>query len=257
MEDADSSLKRKRPRLDSGDTAYRSMSAEPSSTTLASPDLKKPLTSSQTGQPANDPASGLGSPTVETQRLNTTPSKMTINVRESDNKDDSLTTQHTEQEVLVNNGQSAKRETTAESAGSADEPILLVQDAEPSTPSPVGSPEIEVAEPEEMSGHVGPTIWHKPGKPAESLELQHRRLLLTFPLAREASNLAHCFQKVHEVLQRGSLGDGELLLSIARWLDQWLLKADQNPSSTYELYCCGLDFWGDFPRVFDGIVKRS
>ena len=254
MEDADSSVKRKRPRLDSGEKAYRSMSAEPSSTNLTASDPRQHSSSFDPPQPVSDPSIPSGSANAQPPMPSGTPSKMTINVREANS---AVTAVDNETGMQESGKNAAEKGEVSKPGGASDEPILIGQDADPSSPSPLGSPEIEVAEPEEMSGHVGPTVWHKPGVPAESLELQQRKLFLAFPFVRETDNFTASFQKLHDIFARGDIADGRYLLAVAKWLRQWLVKVEKNPSTSYELYSCGYEFWNDFPHVINGIIRRS
>ena len=154
MEDSDSSLTRKRPRLDSGSRSYRSMSADPF---VPSPSAKESRTAHTTPPPDTnhfEPAlRELADPAQDG-----TPSKMTINVRDPALQpslaptipiDDNITCQANDRDELANSSEQ-------------DLP------KKPRSPSPIRispvssssrSPEIEVAEVEDISQEPGCTRW--------------------------------------------------------------------------------------------------
>lgn len=148
MEDADSSVKRKRPRLDSGERTRRSMSADP-------------LTSSSF-EPAFTPRRGQTSTTAAREiavstLTDRTPSKVTINVRDPAQSGPSA--------VPVTNGTQIPISRDTEEAR---EPIRTEPPAEiqPQSSevisvasSPTRSPEIEVAEVEDINEEPGQTKW--------------------------------------------------------------------------------------------------
>ena len=181
MEDADSSVTRKRPRLDSGDRVYRSMSAEPS--------ISAPSTSDQAPPPSDLPQpSRPSSPgtitTPSMQTMNGTPSKVTINVR-----DQSLAhspPQPTAKEPSA--GQEGDQDLTyiTNNMGDTNEQdVPSPRTVQPSSPSPIGSPQIEVAEPEDMEGHTGPTVWFRPKMGIFEAETLQYNLISQFPRVGE------------------------------------------------------------------------
>ena len=204
MEDADSSKTRKRPRLDSGDRAYRSMSAEPSSTTVA--DMAgserehfSPTKSEEIQGSDSTPQDGLGGTTV--QQLDGTPSKVTINVR-----DQNIASSPTRSVTLE--ADSARYEITENSpvqnpVMSSDKYGSSPPQLNAPSPSVMGSPEIEVAEPEDIDGHAGPTVWMRPRKSFLDLEDFQESLLNRFPLMDESLTVQTCFQKLGEILIHG------------------------------------------------------
>lgn len=255
MEDADSSVKRKRPRLDSGETAYRSMSAEPSSTVPASSELGQLPASSDDPAQDYDPIVQLTN--ASTQTPGGTPSKVTINVREPHSPYQPSTKEPMLEHMPSKEPQTFQQGAKSDSGSADGEPMLINQDAAPSSPSPVGSPEIEVAEPEDMGGPVGPTVWHKPGMPIEKYEQQLQRLMVNFPFIRATSSTAVSIQRLHDIFQRGELGDGEYLRTVAGWLRQWLLLADRHPSHLFDIRTTETEFWSEFHHLAGGLMKRS
>ena len=160
MEDADSSSTRKRPRLDSGDRAYRSMSADPTRPPSSNMDLSRVQGALADEQSPSQPAE-------ESNRLPSnglTPSKVTINVREPVGKT-SPTRQYADLNGTTptrggreNGGASFPHMETPALESSSSPRVISV------TSSPSHSPEIEVAEVEDINDDSGETRW----RPLES-----------------------------------------------------------------------------------------
>lgn len=175
MDDLDASNTRKRPRLDSGERSYRSMSADRLQSSVPSHETTKtPLS------PPNDPARSPPSQPSQASAVSTagsqTPSKVTINVRDpsavstaaSSSRLEAATSPTVRAGYLLFEGTSdAPDSNAAVSAGS----------------SPSHSPEIEVAEIEDMDTEPAHTRWRTLGGPdimqAKSIQDQ---LLYRFPL---------------------------------------------------------------------------
>ncbi|KAL8918700.1 MAG: hypothetical protein Q9208_007198 [Pyrenodesmia sp. 3 TL-2023] len=155
MEDSDSSLTRKRPRLDSGSRSYRSMSAD---RVMPSDPAHKPETTTNT--PPGDTLSAVGTPGSDKMpAVEGTPSKVTINVRDSAILPSPLSS--TAQVGQKTSGIEGDRDEVAN--WSDPEPSKKLTPPSPhiiSPPSsPSRSPEIEVAEVEDMNQEPGHTKW--------------------------------------------------------------------------------------------------
>jgi len=155
MEDADPSSTRKRPRLDSGDRAHRSMSADPLGATPSNAGLAKAPATSPGGQPAlqsSKAADGL-------PPLALKPSKVTINVREPAANTSPI------QQITQTNVVSSIRGGGGGDAFSGTHQLSSAAVGSPSAKaisiasSPPRSPEIEVAEVEDMNDDLGETRW--------------------------------------------------------------------------------------------------
>lgn len=156
MEDADPSGTRKRPRLDSGDRAHRSMSADPLGATPSSAGRASTSVTSTSGQNESQSSQmddGLPAP------LPITPSKVTINVR-GPTLDTSPTCQipplkpnPTIRGGFVGDASSASHQGSSTDVSSPPAKTNSV------TSSPLRSPEIEVAEVEDMNDDPGETRW--------------------------------------------------------------------------------------------------
>lgn len=155
MDDSDCSLTRKRPRLDSGDRSYRSMSAD-----------ELPATTShceQNGLPVAPTQDNLANFMVSTPSQ--TPCKVTINVRDSGHSISQLPSaeahQPTESTVQTNQ-QSLPKFVEASTADDLSSPDVISVSS-----SPLHSPEIEIAEVEDIDDASVHTKWRTLGDAAE------------------------------------------------------------------------------------------
>lgn len=154
MEDADSSATRKRPRLDSGDRTYRSMSVDrlrDASTDSAA--AKAPST------PPDDQAALLPpGEAAHVPPMTLTPSKVTINVREPAHTPQSsvpipFSTTSTSRGGIGGNDTAAGDQGVGDKMDASSPNVISVGS------SPPQSPEIEVAEVEDMNDYSGRTRW--------------------------------------------------------------------------------------------------
>ena len=205
MEDTDAFGTRKRPRLDSGDRAYRSMSADRlEATPTESGPAKAPTTPPHVhiSSQSSDTAGGLPS-------LNLTPRKeVTINVREP-----STITSPTQTSGQMGGTPSLRGGGGGDDVPSTSNEPATKLDSSPSnvisvTSSPPHSPEIEVAEIEDMNDESGETRW-KPLISATSLmdakDIQ-QSVLEDFPyLGERGRNLRKTVAVLAQTFEKGEL----------------------------------------------------
>lgn len=277
MEDADSSVTRKRPRLDSGARAYRSMSAD-----------KAGLVSSGGSEP-NDPASlaphsrsvepatlRTPSPTPEQlPSLHRTPSRVTINVRTPARP--GPTTDSTTAPEPASTGPPPK----------ADDRLSVEMDKDVErgpdsgedgfrvisiSSSPARSPEIEVAEVEDMDQDPTETRWTS----VVNITGTHgtlQTLLDSFPFADRCSaresvlTIAQIFEKGKATFREepprwamltgpGPMNDGQLLDAVADWFNKFLHETEHQISNWWEMYTDARDFWEHVPDMVEGMLRR-
>lgn len=201
MEDADSSVKRKRPRLDSGDRAYRSMSADKA---IASPGGDEHADS----QPVHAHSRSVEPELLRTPSptskplpsLNRTPSRVTINVRtpvrpdataEGGRPQEQDGAQHAADDVNHNGAERA-----GEPPGDATKVISI-------SSSPARSPEIEVAEVEDMDQDPNETRWTSVVNiMGDSGTVD--ALLLTFPLSDRYPTLRDTVLYIGQIFEKGT-----------------------------------------------------
>ena len=172
MDDSDSSLTRKRPRLYSGDRSHRSMSADELSTTPPHLTMKhSPSAPASTGHRDTSPAVNE---TVSTPSQ--TPSKVTINVRDSGlgvSQQLPPVTDHMIDNVQQDSEQSRVELVEAPTNGQTPSPDVISVSSSSSR-----SPEIEVAEVEDMEDLPEATRWRTLKQEATDVQIT---LLEQFP----------------------------------------------------------------------------
>ena len=193
MDDSDSSLTRKRPRLDSGDRSYRSMSADelannPSRNTLRhSPSTPARYVSTTQGETDRDALPSVSG----------TPSKVTINVRDPPpNNSLPLPTGSSEVADVIQEKSELPKSNRIEDPNEVD---AASPDVISVSSSASRSPEIEVAEIEDMSEDPGETRWRSLG---EATEIQ-RTLLQRFPFAASTHHPRQAIDAINMAFDKG------------------------------------------------------
>lgn len=196
MEDTGASGTRKRPRLDSGARSYRSMSAD---------QVQHPSTDrDRVGSPSTPPkpmADHLSSATVQLPVSNIlSPSKLPINVRDSSTTTPTPLLPTPTEETF----------TGTETAGAPWAPSSLNgEDGHApgsGSSSPMHSPEIEVAEIEDMDGETMETRWRPLGG-AGLLDARSTQndLLMDFPYLDRPNNLIKTVGTIAGVFEKSEL----------------------------------------------------
>ena len=185
MEDTDSSGTRKRPRLDSGEHTYRSMSADRPHNNVPDPDTIKTLSLSQQEDELPD---------INTPVPPITPTKVTINVRDPQ-------TNSAAEPAVTSNTQSAaspSKEYERSSISPSESPKVVSVHS-----TPTSSPEIQVAEVEDMSDDPSATRW----KPIRSIMPNphdfQSKLLESFPFASANKSLRKTLNGICSAIENG------------------------------------------------------
>ena len=195
MDDSDPSLTRKRPRLDSGDRAHRSMSADELADTPTRNGLR-PVSSAPEWKidTRNCDAGDNVLPSVSG-----TPSKVTINVREP------LPGSSPPAPAMFSTDMDAIQR-KPDSSDETDSGVMAA--VNPSSPDIISvsssasrSPEIEVAEIEDMTDEPGNTRWRSLADPTQ---LQ-RILLQQFPYADPERPMHRTVEAIANALEKGRL----------------------------------------------------
>jgi len=265
MEDADSSVTRKRPRLDSGDRAYRSMSAEGALSTPpnAEPGKLLPRSNDEDQLSVSDESPG----TASTHTLNGTPSKVTINVRDPISMGSPPQPGAHDLPDLAVDGQRESSPSHSIINVSSSPPVITTVSS-----SPPCSPEIEVAELEDIDGHTGPTVWRASHGNMSAEELQ-THLLDEFPLVKQYRN---AFQAVGVLVNHtnsgmsnalfslqknadqplGDFGDGNIIRELAVWIDNYLEHTKHASSQWFNMFADNREFWEKIPAVINELIRR-
>lgn len=180
MEDNGSLSTRKRPRLDSGSRSYRSMSADQARSTSVDRDraASPPTPPKET---AADPRLAANVQAPVSHILS--PSKLPINLRDSSTSMSGVALSTPTKETFSET-QLPGADLPLSSMRGGDGPALQTE-----SPSPTRSPEIEVAEIEDMDGEIMETRWRPLGGVGllEARNTQNE-LLMEFPYIESANN---------------------------------------------------------------------
>ena len=273
MEDADSPSTRKRPRLDSGDRVRRSMSAGPSGAIADGVELAKaPASSPSVGQTSQHARTTAKEPPP----MALTPSKVTINVRESSDQPSP-----TQNSTRINGAPSAEGGDgeTQHLAGNTESSNIL-NSSSPNvisvTTSPSHSPEIEIAEVEDMNGDPGETRWKRLDSAATATTVQEAKdiqtaLLDQFPhtsrqtLRKTVALIAVTLEKgkqectsgsIFAKVPTGDLGDGDLLDNLATWIESYLQTTETLVTQWWDMVQDERAFWDDLPSLVEALMHR-
>lgn len=258
MDDADSSVTRKRPRLDSGDRAYRSMSAEASRATT------EPGHSTPSKGELGDTQHATSQESDYLSPPNRTPSKVTINVRDParNGREDDMQRQINTLDLP---------ETAEKLLERGPDPDL--PNATSITSSPTRSPEIEVAEVEDMDEDTSDTKW-RPLVSVVGGEGSDEALLDAFPFALQNNTLMEALAFISQTFEKGTtmqyyapipsadsaldpLGDGSLLRLLAEWIERYLQESEQQPARWWDLYSEEREFWDEIPVLVECLLRRG
>jgi ubiquitin carboxyl-terminal hydrolase 34 len=194
MEDADSSVTRKRPRLDSGERTRRSMSADP--LTAASSSFEHSFTPRR-----GEKSAAATAETANCTSIDRTPSKVTINVRDP--------VQTGTSSVPGMNGvhvqpSSDRNETYNHSQTESSIRIESRSDVISVASTPTRSPEIEVAEVEDINEEPGQTRWRPLTNVMDGKDLQEA-LMKKFPFAVGVRNVRETVRLLGQAFEKRKL----------------------------------------------------
>ncbi|KAL8944646.1 MAG: hypothetical protein Q9216_000343 [Gyalolechia sp. 2 TL-2023] len=252
MEDSDSSLTRKRPRLDSGSGTYRSMSAD--RITLTTPTEESHMVHVT---PSRNNVSAKLSPKGDMMPpLEGTPSRVTINVRDS-----APEVSHPTSTALANqsfdeldneNDEAVK----SSEVGSSKRFTPIPQDVGSASPSPSRSPEIEVAEVEDINQEPGNTRWRPLGSRPDPGKIRDD-LWATFPCRDRSQSVLETLDEITRHFQQQQIEDGVLFRSVADWIRLYLSKTEPYSSAWFKLYANEHGFWLHFISIANVLCKRG
>lgn len=134
------------------------------------------------------------------------------------------------------------------------------------------SPEIEVAEVEDMNGDPGETRWRRYDEPTEA-EVQ-RRLFQKFPYVTRERNARQaidaitstydkggkmCWEKVFYLTEKSVdtfPGKDRPFRMIANWIEDYLEATESKSSRWWDMYVDQEDFWNHLPAILMVLAKR-
>ncbi|KAH3559095.1 hypothetical protein KXW20_006175 [Aspergillus fumigatus] len=235
MEDLDPQCTRKRPRLDSGSGAVESLSIDEAAISRMSEST--PAAPATPGTTDHDvPVSAAPA------------SRVTINVKSPTSDTmatDSLnpTSEHP--------GAGPPNATPA-----ADSPQIVSISS-----TPEQSPEIEVADLEDMDQDPNTSTWRTLGEALqdpvtpEVVQLQEQPpLSASFPKLRDADDPRENLEGISAIIEKGTDHDVGVFLAVKHWFDEIVQTLDQSTDATY------VDdriFWEDLPLLVESLLRRA
>ncbi|KAI9789797.1 MAG: hypothetical protein M1835_001432 [Candelina submexicana] len=249
MEESDNSLKRKRPRLDSGGRASGIMSTERTIATSSSsePAPLSPSTAlTEHGLVQTDEQTNIDFPSHVR-----TPSKVTINVRAPQPGIPDL--EQNPKDVL--SAPSARPDMSATRESSS--PLMITTNrsatVSPSSTQP-RSPEIEIAEVEDIDsdndGSEWPSVVNVIGEDGQGTNLMDH-----FPCLDRGQTLLDTMHWLAGILEKGDLGNGEVILELTSWFNAYL-NYTERPTRRLKLLEDYLPFWMELPHLFESLLRR-
>ncbi|CAG7920692.1 unnamed protein product [Penicillium olsonii] len=223
MEDLDPQATRKRPRLDSGSGVSPTLSLDGTSRTASV-------------APASDMDEASDSGRVA--------SKVTINMKSptSDADPTELQIDHNEKLLTDTDGP----------------PHVIALSSSPSTPR---SPEIQVAEPEDMDQDPASSNWRplehavQDQEDPDVIEIQDTITLAdTFPKLDEDFRHRENFKALGEMIELGHARESQAVVAVKRWLHTCVAELDR---LTLEEYTADFDFWDALPHMVECLLRRQ
>ncbi|PYH45847.1 putative ubiquitin C-terminal hydrolase [Aspergillus saccharolyticus JOP 1030-1] len=235
MEDNDPQSTRKRPRLDSGSGACESWT------------VPNDTSASQISNHITDAPATLG---VEASPSSRPASRVTINVKSPIS--DIMAPTPSESPTKQAGPTSAVAPTDGTGV---DAPAAISLSS-----SPAQSPEIEVADLEDMDQDPNMSSWKPLGEamrePAtpEVVQLHNQLSLIdTFPKLRPGTDSRESMEEISVVLEKGSELDTTIFNAVKAWLDEVANNLNQ---LTYAVLAEDRDAWEEVPSMIDGLLRR-
>ncbi|EGC41797.1 ubiquitin carboxyl-terminal hydrolase [Histoplasma capsulatum var. duboisii H88] len=260
MEDTYTQATRKRPRLDSGNHSNESMT------------MSVPSPSSDSGHYGNDQLLSSGSlvppaatsvPEPETPNPQRPSSRVTINMKSPTLHDDSAS--HTVEETpavsdQLQSEQSEQQEQHEQREQFQMSPDLTshAQTAISITSSPSRSPEIEVAEVEDMDQDPSTSNWRSlEDALREEPDLVHMHdevsLAESFPRLRQDCDVREAIEEIANYFERGHPHDITFFISVKSWLE---LCVNNLNSISYDTVAEDRDVWEEVPMLMESVLRR-
>ncbi|KAL4777550.1 hypothetical protein BDW60DRAFT_202441 [Aspergillus nidulans var. acristatus] len=235
MEEIDPQSTRKRPRLDSGSGACESLpTPDEASAPLPETAPDAPAIADQEAAVPNRPAS-----------------RMTINMKSPTSADK----QPTATEDTPTEGPDADADASARTTGG--QPLNVVS----LSSSPAQSPEIEVAELEDMDQDPNTTNWKSLGEAlrdplvADVVQLREQvHLPDSFPVLDQDREPRENLEEICLYIEKGSEHDTIVFTMVKQWLDD---VANSLENFTYETFVDSKLFWDDVPMLADCLLRRA
>ncbi|KAI4191657.1 MAG: hypothetical protein LQ348_003479 [Seirophora lacunosa] len=187
--------------------------------------------------------------------LEGTPSRVTINVKDSTFRAASSVTPHQSGEKFYD--LDSYKDELANS--SEPEPSTKLTSPSPhmiSPPSsPSRSPEIEVAEVEDMNQEPGNTRWRPLGDVPDPVKIRDH-LWAIFPCRVPSQNVLETADELTRHFHQGPIEDGTLFRKLAEWIRLYLSSTEPYSSEWFDVYVDEHVFWIHFIAIINALCKR-
>ncbi|KAF9893427.1 hypothetical protein FE257_010739 [Aspergillus nanangensis] len=232
MEENSLQSTRKRPRLDSGSGVRETWSTDK---TLAG----------RMSEPTDAPALTDLDPQPPTS---TRPaSRVTINMKSPSTDDAAITLEDSSNHV-----------TATLPAASPDHTGADASNAISVSSSRTQSPEIEVAELEDMDQDPSTSSWKSLGETLRDPEVvqlhEQQSLIDMFPRLRDHIDQQENLEEIAAMLEKGPPNDSTVFLAVKAWLDDAVQNLDQ---LSYNVLIYDREFWEEIPLLAESVLRRG
>ena len=250
MEDANPYVTRKRPRLDSGERSRRSMSTDELAISEPQDEVMQPYDEGVASGSQHNPSAlltnGLPSPT------GTTPSKVTLNLREATADLAARSGAGIDVAIKSNEGATESSPTSSSKKASSPSPEIISV----ASTSPPHSPEIQIAEIEDIGNGPSETIWKPIGRAIDARRNSGDNFE-AFPFPELHGDPAHKVASIVDLLK--DIGTERLLIlgDLAKWIESYILRTQSDISLVYEDIRRRRPFWQGLPQVFRILLAQK
>ncbi|OJJ67421.1 hypothetical protein ASPBRDRAFT_341882 [Aspergillus brasiliensis CBS 101740] len=236
MEESDPQSTRKRPRLDSGSGTCesRSIPDETAATRFPNDIPDAPATTGQDASPSSRPAS-----------------RVVIKLKSP--VPDNMVSEPGDSPIQPPSGDLPPQSAAGETGLDASTAISLSSSA-------TQSPEIEVADLEDMDQEPNTSSWKPLGEAMrepetpEVVQLHDQPPLTeTFPRLLIGNELRENLEEIGAIIEKGSQHDIPVFVAVKAWFDDVANNLDQ---LTYEVLAEDRDFWEELPTLVDCLLRR-
>ncbi|KAL8800419.1 MAG: hypothetical protein Q9182_005195 [Xanthomendoza sp. 2 TL-2023] len=185
-----------------------------------------------------------------------TSSKMTINVRDPALQPPPLMPTTPIYQSLTHH------DSGMDEPANSSEPEVHKSPHEPSSalgfppPSPSGSPEIEVAEVEDISQEPGHTKWRTLSSVSDPVKTRSEMWAI-FPYRNRTQNPWEATEELHRHFLHQPTEDRTLFRDLSHWIRQYLDVTKPVSSQPFDMYDDEYGFWMNFILVINVLCKRS
>ncbi|KAL8695025.1 MAG: hypothetical protein Q9218_000393 [Villophora microphyllina] len=121
--------------------------------------------------------------------------------------------------------------------------------------SPSRSPEIEVADVEDINEEPGHTRWRTLSSVPDPIKLQNE-IWAAFPFGDQAHHFWESADEIARQMQEEPIEDGLLFRQLSDWINLYLAMTEPYVSQWLDMYVDQQEFWNHFPDVMNALCLR-